>query len=87
MTPHVFRIPGFDLKPAQILENVPSPVLAKSPTGIGQNANRYWPNRQPVLAKSPTCIDEFDNTYIQIMHILFADILKSLIGIDEITNR
>ena len=40
-TPHVFRIPDFDLKPAPILENVPSPVLAKSPTGIGQNANQY----------------------------------------------
>ena len=34
-------IPDFDLKPDQILENVPSPVLAKSPTGIGQIANRY----------------------------------------------
>ena len=37
---HVFRIPDFDLKPAQILENVPSPVLAKLPTGIGQTANQ-----------------------------------------------
>ena len=35
-TPHVFRIPGFDLKPAQILENVPSPVLTTLPTGIGE---------------------------------------------------
>ena len=33
-----FRIPDFDLKPAQILENVPC---------IGEIANRYWPNRQP----------------------------------------
>ena len=57
-TPHVLRIPDFDLKPAQILENAPSPVLAKSPTSIGQNANRYWPNRQPILAKLPTGIDE-----------------------------
>ena len=40
-TPHVFRIPDFDLKPAQILENVPSPVLAKLPTRIYQIANRY----------------------------------------------
>ena len=38
------------------------PVLAKSPTGISQIANRYWLNHQPVLAKSPTSIDEFDNT-------------------------
>ena len=54
----VFRIPDFDLKPAQILENVPSPVLAKSLTRIGQIANRYWPNRQPVLTKSPTSIGQ-----------------------------
>merc|ERR1711928_259397 len=51
-TLHVFRILDFDLEPAQIFENVPSPVLAKSPTGIGQFANRYWPIRQPVLIKS-----------------------------------
>ena len=48
-TLHVFRIFDFDLEPAQIFENVPSPVLAKSPTGIGQFANWYWPNHQPVL--------------------------------------
>ena len=54
----VFRIPDFDLKPAQILENVPSPVLAKLLTRIGQIANRYWPNRQPVLTKSPTGIGQ-----------------------------
>ena len=39
-TPHVFRLPDFDLKPVKILENVPSPVFTNSPTGIGQNANR-----------------------------------------------
>ena len=55
-TPHVFRNPDFDLKPAQILENVPSPVLAKSPTGIGKIAYRYKPNRLRVFAKSPTGI-------------------------------
>ena len=32
------HFPDFDLKTAQILEKEPSPVLAKSPTGIGQNA-------------------------------------------------
>ena len=62
-TLHVFRIFDFDLEPAQIFENVPSPVLAKSPTGIGQFVNRYWPNRQPVLAKSPTGIDQITNRY------------------------
>ena len=62
-TLHVFRIFDFDLEPAQIFENVPSPVLAKSPTGIGQFANRYWPIRQPVLAKSPTGIGQFANRY------------------------
>ena len=52
----ILRTPGFDLEPAQISENVPSPVLAKSPTGIDQIANQYWPNRQPVLAKLPSGI-------------------------------
>ena len=32
--------------------------ILKSPTGIGQIANQYWPNRQPVLAKLQTGIDE-----------------------------
>ena len=58
-----FRFPDFDLKPAQILENVPSPVLAKSPAGIGEIANWYWPNRQPVLTKSPTGIGQIANRY------------------------
>ena len=35
----------------------------KSPTGIGQFANRYWPIRQPVLANSPTGIGQFANRY------------------------
>ena len=35
----------------------------KSPTGIGQFANRYWPIRQPVLANSPTGIDQITNRY------------------------
>jgi len=35
----------------------------KSPTGIGQFANRYWPIRQPVLANSPTGIDQNTNRY------------------------
>ena len=37
------------------------PVLANSPTGIDQFANRYWPICQPVLTKSPTGIDEITN--------------------------
>ena len=35
----------------------------KSPTGIGQFANRYWPIRQPVLANSPTGIGQINNRY------------------------
>ena len=65
-TLHVFRIFDFDLEPAQIFENVPSPVLAKSPTGIGQFANWYWPICQPVLAKSPTGIDQIANSFLGI---------------------
>ena len=49
-TPNIFRIFDFDLKPAQISENVPSlvliksytGVLAKSSTDIGQIIYRYW---------------------------------------------
>ena len=68
-TLHVFRIFDFDLEPAQIFENVPSPVLAKSPTGIGQFANRYWPIRQPVLANSPTGIDEIPSQlHLNLLH-------------------
>ena len=55
---------------AKLFQNVPSPtiwnrqpVLAKSPTGIGQFANRYWPIRQPVLANSPTGIGQIANRY------------------------
>ena len=40
-TPHVLRNPDFDLKSAQILENVPLPVLAKTSDGIGQIADQY----------------------------------------------
>ena len=40
-TPHVFKILNFDLKPSQILENVPSLVLVKSSTGIIQIVYRY----------------------------------------------
>ena len=58
MTPHVFRILDFDLKPAQILENIPSLVLAKSSTSIGQIVYRYWPNCLLVLAKSPNSIGQ-----------------------------
>ena len=83
-TLHVFRIFDFDLEPAQIFENVPSPVLAKSPTGIGQFANRYWPIRQPVLANSPTGIDEIVNRYWPIRQPVLA---KSPTGIDQIANR
>merc|ERR1712074_435080 len=72
-TLHVFRIFDFDLEPAQIFENVPSPVLAKSPTGIGQFANRYWPIRQPVLANSPTGIDEIANRYWPIRQPVLAN--------------
>ena len=60
-TPHVYRIPDFDLKTTQTLENVPSLVLTKSPTGIGQITNWYWPKYQPVLAKSPTSIGQSTN--------------------------
>ena len=69
-TPHVFRIPDFDLKPAQILENVPSPVLAKSSIGIGQMAYgywqiayQYWQNCLLVLAKSPAGIGKIAYQY------------------------
>ena len=44
-----------------ILIHMYQPVLTKSPTGIGEIANRYWPIRQPVLAKSTTGIDEITN--------------------------
>ena len=50
--PFIFRIFDFDLKPAQIFENVPSPVLTKSYTGIDKIVYQYCPNRIPVLAKS-----------------------------------
>ena len=49
----MFLESDFDLKPAQILKM----YLA----GIGQNANRYLPNRQAVLTKSPTGIDQIAN--------------------------
>ena len=39
-TPHVLRIPDFGLKPAQILGNVPSPVLAKSVGDLRMSAIR-----------------------------------------------
>ena len=38
-------------------------LIAATPTGIGQFANRYWPIRQPVLANSPTGIDQNTNRY------------------------
>ena len=37
--------------------------ILKSPTGIDEITNRYWPNRQPVLAKSPTSIGQIANQY------------------------
>ena len=83
-TLHVFRIFDFDLEPAKIFENVSSPVLAKSPTGIGQSANRYWPNRQPVLAKSPTGIDQIANRYWPNRQPVLAN---SPTGIGQIANR
>ena len=54
---HVFRVLDFDLKPAQIFENVPSPVLAKSYTGIGEIVYLFWPNHILVMVKSYTAID------------------------------
>ena len=30
--------------------------ILKSPTGIDEITNRYWPNCQPVLAKSPVLL-------------------------------
>ena len=63
VSPVPIVIPDFNRKPAHILENVPSPVLAKSPTGIGQIANQYWQNRQLVLAKLPTGIGQIANRY------------------------
>merc|ERR1711911_36230 len=83
-TLHVFRIFDFDLKPARIFENVPSPVLAKSPTGIGQFVNRYWPNRQPVLAKSPTGIGQIANRYWPNHQPVLT---KSPTGMGQIANR
>ena len=83
-TLHVFRIFDFDLEPAQIFENVPSPVLAKSPTGIGQFANRYWPIRQPVLTKSSTGIGQFANRYWPNRQPVLANLPT---GIDEIINQ
>ena len=83
-TLHVFRIFDFDLEPAQIFENVPSPVLAKSPTGIGQFVNRYWPNRQPVLAKSPTGIGQIANRYWPNHQPVLT---KSPTGMGQIANR
>ena len=83
-TPYVFRIPDFDLKPAQILENVPSPVLANSPTGLGQITNPYWPNCQPVLAKSPTDIVQITNRYWPNRQKVLT---KSPTSIGQITNR
>ena len=55
---HFCRILDFDLKPAQILENVPLTVLAKLSTGIDQIVYRYWPKRIPVLAKSYTAVGQ-----------------------------
>ena len=67
-TPHVFRIPDFDLKPAQILENVPLLVLANLantgwgfgkyrlviwPIPVGYLANTGWRFRIYRLAISP----------------------------------
>ena len=83
-TLHVFRIPDFDLKPAKILENVPLPVLAKSPTGIGQNVNQYWSNRRPLLAKTPTSIDQIANRYWPNRQPILA---KLPTGIDDIVYQ
>ena len=83
-TLHVFRIFDFDVEPAQIFENVPSPVLAKSPTGIGQFANRYWPIRQPVLTKSSTGIGQFANRYWPNRQPVLT---KSPTGIGQFANR
>ena len=86
-TLHVFRIFDFDLEPAQIFENVPSPVLAKSPTGIGQFANRYWPIRQPVLTKSSTGIGQFANRYWRIWQYIHINNAYSYCRHAEIANR
>jgi len=46
--------------------------LTKSPTGIGQITNQYWPNHQPVLAKSPTGIGEIVYWFILVGIIFFV---------------
>ena len=45
------------------LENVPSPELAKSSTGIGQMVYWFGPNPLPVLVKPYTCIGQIIYRY------------------------
>ena len=70
------------------------PVLAESPTGIGQFANRYWPIHQPVLAKSSTGIGQIANLYWRIWQYIHINNAYSYCrhaeiatGIGQFANR
>ena len=52
----------------------------KSPTGIGQFANQYWPIRQPVLTKSPTGIGQIANRYWSNCQLVPWYTISSMVG-------